>query len=146
MTTKAAGFKSVSVQAIGDGSYVWGRVGFRPREAYSYQNLAEKMEEQIQNFRAGRSSVVLNEAQAALIGILVQRARDSQFSPESAPGSGDYLMMLDSPDLNPGVEMGFRATNLMNWFRSQAPFGSGVFTYGEGNVLDDPRYPEGRRR
>ena len=146
MKLKAAGFASASVSAAGDGAYVWGRVGFRAEQASTYRNLAEKMEKQVEAFKRGRPSLVLNDAQAALLGVLIQRARESNFSPESAPGHGDYLMMLDAPDLNPGVDMQGRARTLKTWFTDNLRFGSGVFTFGEGNVLADPRYPEGRPR
>jgi hypothetical protein len=121
---KAAGFDFVDVDAISDGPYVWGRVGFRPTHSGFYKNMAKAMETEVKNFRAGRRSIIENEEQAALISALIKETQNmtDDLIIANAPGTMEYSVIIDP---------GGGRQKVRDWFVKNAPFGSGVFKLGK---------------
>jgi hypothetical protein len=136
MWLNAAGFKATEVTPTEDGRYVWARLGFRPRRNSYYRQLSEKMKEKVEAYRDGLDSVVLNDAQAALLDFLINKSEASDHSHLSAPGLGEYLAVLEFSEINSTMTARERSAQMRN-----EPFGpaaGGFFNY-EGNVARDPR-------
>jgi hypothetical protein len=136
MWLNAAGFSGTELQAAEDGTYVWARLGFRPRSDSYYKTLSRLMKGKVQAYREGLDSVVLNEAQAALLEFLINKSETSRHSHLSAPGLGEYLAVLEFSEINPTMTARERSQQMMD--ENFGEYGGGIFKY-EGNVARDPR-------
>lgn len=139
---RGAGFKEVGVSAAWDGTYVWGRVGFRPRDTYEYRSLHNAMEREVAKYRRGERSVIGRPEDAAIIDMLLEKGRDVNWDPATTPGHLDFIMALsnrgrtkDSRDR--------REAQIKRWFQNNAPFSSGRLDLTNDSVVPlDPRQPD----
>jgi hypothetical protein len=136
MWANAAGFVGTNVTPISDGTYVWARVGFRPQNDDYYRNLATAMTDKLQDYRAGIDSIILNDAQAALVEFLINKSESLRHSHLSAPGLGEYLAVLEFSEINSTMTAGERSQQMRN--ENFGGYAGGTFKY-EGNVARDPR-------
>lgn len=130
---KASGFKGVSVSAVADGTYVWGRMGYRSPNRNDYVRLNSRFQEEFDNFRAGRASIIKTEEDAAAVSHLLTKGREANFDPATSPAHFDFIVALgDSND-------DARKAELKTWFQRNANFSAGTINLAEsGLVHDDP--------
>jgi hypothetical protein len=122
---KAAGFDEVEVTAIDDGSYVWGRVGFRPRSPRHYRKVADAVAEEVDKFRRGKRSIVRNEEQAQLLKALIDESRSITDETElirRAPGIMEFSIIFDHGSQSKGG-----AQRIRDFFVANAANGTGYF-------------------
>ena len=136
MWANAAGFVGTGVTPMSDGTYVWARLGFRPTYDAYYENLSNKMKEKLRAYRDGRDSIVLNDAQAALLEFLINKSETLRHSYLSAPGLGEYLAVLEFSEINSTMTARERSEQMRN--EDFGGYSGGTFRY-EGNVARDPR-------
>jgi hypothetical protein len=131
MYAQASGFEYISVSAVQDGPYVWGRVGFT-EEIRPTQISA--MNAQVANFRDGQgNSIVKNETDARILEHLIGEYIRNPRSVRHA----DFILALTiegSP-----AEKKEREKELRDWFVVNMQFGSGKLNLNDNKISADPR-------
>jgi hypothetical protein len=133
MYAKAAGFKSFGVTAADDGPYVWGRIGFKDSQSIPRAKVT-RMEQQLNDFRAGRPSIIKNEEDANIIQYLIEKHEDNPSSVRHM----DFIYALRNDATNQADKRA-RDTELRNWFVGNMSFSSGTFDLEENLIKADPR-------
>jgi hypothetical protein len=131
MYAKAAGFKSVRVSAVQDGIFVWGKVGFRERLRDSQMF---RMNNEVEKFRAGQSSLIKNDSDARIVESLIGNyVRD----PDSVRHM-DFVTAISNTETAQDAKKA-REAEIKQWFIQNIPFSGGVFDLEENNIVSDPR-------
>ena len=126
MYAKAAGFKNVSVTAVDDGRYVWGRIGYRQRLSAGQIN---NMRQELQNFERGQNSVVVkNVEDAQIIKYLLGRYDRDNNSVRHI----DFVYAI-----TPRTKAD--EARVKSWFTDNMTFTGGVFDLDENMIAADPR-------
>lgn len=131
MYARAAGFEKVSVSAVDDGPYVWGRMGFE--DPANLGARISRMDRQLENFRNGRPSIIKNENDANLIEYLI---RKQQADPNSVRHM-DFIYALSNNEV--GQAKKDREQEIKDWFLANMPFSSGAFYLEKNEISADPR-------
>jgi hypothetical protein len=124
---KGAGFESVGVMAVDDGSYVWGRVGYVDEDISEEPFVVE-----LAKYRRGIPSIIKTEEQAVSVQRLIKRGAGSHM---------DWIFALENGSAEgTREEMAVRKIELGNWFKQRAPFSSGEMSLTDDDMFAlDPR-------
>lgn len=124
---KGAGFESVGVTAVDDGSYVWGRVGYVDEDISEEPFVVE-----LAKYRRGIPSIIKTEEQAVSVQRLIKRGAGSHM---------DWIFALENGSAEgTREEMAIRKIELGNWFKQRAPFSSGEMSLTDDDMFAlDPR-------
>lgn len=89
-----AGFETVSVSAADEGPYVWGRMGFRDSSPNMGRQLHDGFKIMLDDYRAGRPSLIKSQDDADAIAYLLEEARRANFVTANSPGHADYIRAI----------------------------------------------------
>lgn len=128
-----SGFTQAEVNAVDDGAYVWGRVGYRSESPEDIELLVNSMRKELASFRAGRSSILADKNQAELIEYLIELSSASNFSYDS-PQWPEFITALTESAVG-----GARSRQVREWFQNYAPFDRGTLPFTPDLVAFDPR-------
>jgi hypothetical protein len=128
-----SGFTQAEVNAVDDGAYVWGRVGYRSENPESIEYLVNSMRKELASFRAGMSSILADKDQAELIEYLIELSSASNFSYDS-PQWPEFITALTESAVD-----GARSREIREWFQNYAPFDRGTLPFTPDLVALDPR-------
>jgi hypothetical protein len=129
----ASGFARAEVNAVDDGAYVWGRVGYRSSNANSIRALVSSMADALKNFRSGNPSIVNSTEQAEMIEYLIELSKASNYAYE-APQWPEFIAAISAGNMNSD-----RKRQIKEWFQDHAPFDRGVLPFTPDIVAPDPR-------
>jgi hypothetical protein len=135
MWAKSSGFKKVGVSSAADGPYVWGRMGFRPRDSESYERMSNAFARELQAYRAGRGNLITNDADAAIVDMLITKSREANYAPSRTPGHAEFIAALT-------IDRGDKARQkqVRDWVVTNAPMWSGDLDLSNDDIARlDPR-------
>lgn len=131
---KAAGFDHAGVSAAADGPFVWPRLGFREQSISTINAINSAMQQQLDNFRSGKRTIIANDRDAAKIEFLLRQRRNEGADIQH----NDFILALSNRDDEDQV--------VRNWFRKNLTteseeriFGSGKLKFTDDAFPDDPR-------
>jgi len=136
MYGKAAGFEKVTVGTTDDGPYVWGRIGF---EAPIPRGNVDYMNDELNSFRSGNSSIIKNAEDANIIEYLIEKHRDNPSSVRHM----DFIYALTNPfGEDQRDQKRARDKELRDWFATRMGLAQGTFYLDKNLIKADPRDEE----
>jgi hypothetical protein len=128
-TLQAANFETANVSAASDGTYVWGRSGFR-RGMYR-DRAATRMRSEVSDWENGRPSIVRSQDQANM-WTHVARRLDEQYDEADPYDHIEAIVAIDdSASIADPDERRRRSKEIKDWFQNNAYFSSGTLNIEE---------------